>query len=640
MRVLTHLLAAATVAAAATAGGGEPAAVRDARNAQRSFEFMRRVRLPTTEARDDDARLRFGYRIGGCTVRIGRLCWFDDGDDSAPPPEPAATTAGRSALLDALARAAAADPANAWVVGQRVRYLLEARRSSEALAVAERCEGAPSSGTPSSGTLSSGPPDSAQGFASVWCLGLRGVVHHLANRPVEAAAAFDSADALRAPADRCAWNDVGVWLESGPARVYHRLACGSPERARWESRFWRLAEPLWMRPANDLRNEWNARRVMALVHGAGSNAYGMSWGDDLAELDQRYGWPTGWSHRPDAGGAFGGYAFTTGAGDGVVGHEPAPSYDFVPRGRALDAERTGAADVPEGTWNLRPSAADLTSPMRYAPAYALGGVAEPTYQLARFLRGDTALVAGAFDTARDSIWSEGRRAPALAAALLVLDDRGDVAGADRRDSVARSGALLARVPGAAAAAARDRWLLGLEILQRDTVHTPDGRRVLGRALRARDVWRPLPAESALSDLLLLRHSPGPTPTLEAALDSVAGSTTVPRGGAIGVYWEEYGVQSGGAPDSAAAPDTIVIAATRLARSLRDRLADAIGRGSVERPIALRFADPGGSGVGRAIGLTWPDVAPGDYRLEVTRVPGTPGRQSATSALVVHLVDPQ
>lgn len=599
--------------AAAQRDPAEPAAVREARSAQRTFEFTRRMRLPPPDARSDAPRYYYG---GVCPVRIGRMCWFDDGDNSAPPPEPAGIRAARDRLLEQLARAAAADSVNEWVAGQRVRYLLEARRPDSALAVTRAC--------------------SAVGASTVtlWCLGLRGTVLHATHQAAAAAAAFDSADALRTPAERCQWYDVSPWLESGEARAYRRLACGSPERARWESRFWRLAQPFWILDGNDLRNEWNARRVMGRVYAAGANAYGMSWGPDLAELDLRYGPPIGYSRRRD-GAALSMYAPDAGAD--VTGHEPGPSYDWLPRERTLLPERVGVADVPDGAWQLHRSV-DEAPQMRYAPGYAGGGVGAPTHQLARFRHGDTALVVGAYDAARDSLWSDGRTPPRISAALFVVDDSGRAAGVARRDSAGRAGTLVARVPavGAGDPSLGRRYLYGLEILQHDSVHTPDGRHVLGRALRARAPMPPLAADAELSDLLVLRRSPGPTPKFGEAVDSAAGSVAVRRGGAMGVYWEQYGA----APGGAVAPDTIVIAATRLTRSFRERVAGALHLGGTgpDRPIALRFADPGGAGPGRAIGLTWPDATAGDYRLEVTRIPGTPGRRPATSALVVHLTD--
>ena len=598
--------------------GEEPAPVRDARGAQRGFELTRRVRLPFEGAPSQRSPAAYYYGAG-CPVRIGRLCWWDNNDEGAPPPEPASVVNARTRLLSDLDRAAAADPASDWVAGQRVRYAVEARRMTDALAAATACRGTP-----------------------LWCLGLRGVVLHLDNRSVAAAATFDSADALRSPAERCAWYDVAPWLDTPDARAYHRLPCGSPERARWESRFWRLAQPLWMLPVNDLRTEWSARRVMAQVHGEGANPYGMRWGDDLAECELRYGWPTGWSAR-EASGAVTPYGFAGGADRSVVGHEPAPSYDFVPRGNTFAVTRTRVTDVAEDAWTLRPSPNDPT-PMRYAPAYAGGGIGTATHQVARFRRGDTALVVVAYDASRDSLWSEGSTPPSLAAGLIVVDDSGAIAAADRRDSVARTGVLVTRVPRPDAhtrtGQSETQLLLGFEILQRDTVHTADGRRVLGRALRARRPLQPLDGAARLSDLLLLRRSPGPTPTLEAALDSAAGSGTVRRGGTIGLYWEQYRAAEAERPtrDSAPAPDTIVIAATRLTRTFRERVAGALGRATVEQPIALRFPDPGGSAPGRAIGLTWPDVPVGEYRLDVTLVPGTPGRQPVTSARVVHIVE--
>ena len=491
--------------------------MRDARSAQRGFELTRRIRLPFEAAptRDTPAASYYG---NGCPVRIGRICWWDNNDEGVPPPEPASIVAARTRLLGELDRAAMADPANEWVAGQRVRYALEAQRTDDALAAATACRGTP-----------------------VWCLGLRGVVLHVANRTAGAAATFDSADALRTATERCAWYDLSPWLEGGAARAYRRLPCGSPERARWESRFWQLAQPLWLLPTNDLRTEWNARRVMARIHGEGANSFGMSWGDDLAECELRYGWPTRWSAH-EVSGASMPYSFAVGSDRSVIGHESSPSYDFVPRGDALAATRIRVPDVADDAWTLRPSPADPT-PMRYAPSYAGGGIGAPTHQLARFRHGDTAVVVAAYDATRDSLWSEGSTPPRLTAGLIVLDDSGGVAAADRRDSVARTGALVTRVPGAGAAGvtaqSEAHLLLGFEILQRDTVHTADGRRVLGRALRVRAPLRPLDGAAQLSDLLVLRRSPGPTPTLEAALDSAAGSLTVRRGAPGGLYWEQY-----------------------------------------------------------------------------------------------------
>ncbi|HEY0778588.1 MAG TPA: hypothetical protein VGD56_11540, partial [Gemmatirosa sp.] len=75
--------------------GDEPAAVRDARAAQRSFEFTRRLRLPLYDSRSPEG---WSYYGNGCPVRIGRLCWWDNDDDGAPPPEPSSISTARTRL--------------------------------------------------------------------------------------------------------------------------------------------------------------------------------------------------------------------------------------------------------------------------------------------------------------------------------------------------------------------------------------------------------------------------------------------------------------------------------------------------------------------------------------------------------------
>src|SRR6476469_8701455 len=102
---------------AATADAQRPApAVAAARRAQREFERERRDRLPVLP----------GGSGGPCEVQIGRLCYWDNNGDAPPPAEPPAVATARLALLDRLARAAAADSTDDWVAGQQVRYLAEA----------------------------------------------------------------------------------------------------------------------------------------------------------------------------------------------------------------------------------------------------------------------------------------------------------------------------------------------------------------------------------------------------------------------------------------------------------------------------------------------------------------------------------
>src|SRR5512143_3105602 len=87
-----------------------------ARRAQADFERTRLFLLPPG----------FAHSGERCDARIGRFCYWSDGADSHVPPEPAQIGVARRRLLEVLASTAQVLTGDAWVVGQRVRYLLEA----------------------------------------------------------------------------------------------------------------------------------------------------------------------------------------------------------------------------------------------------------------------------------------------------------------------------------------------------------------------------------------------------------------------------------------------------------------------------------------------------------------------------------
>src|SRR5688572_23944782 len=97
--------------------------VRAARRAQEQFEVLRRANLP----------FRPGAPRGPCDLQVGRLCyWHDDGYSAPEVPEPERIAHGRERLLTTLGDAGRSLRGDEWIVGQRVRYLLEARRHREA----------------------------------------------------------------------------------------------------------------------------------------------------------------------------------------------------------------------------------------------------------------------------------------------------------------------------------------------------------------------------------------------------------------------------------------------------------------------------------------------------------------------------
>jgi hypothetical protein len=564
--------ASAQPAVSATATTAAPQrrhpAVAAARSAQQAFERTRRLRLLTTAG-----------GTGDCEERIGRLCYWNNNDDARPPAERAEIARHRERLLDRLAEAAEADSTDDWTAGQRVRYLAEARRDEDAVTAAAACRG-----------------------TRWWCDALSGAALHLRGDHAAAAAAFERSLEAMAPEQRCRWTDVSSWLDGRADGEYRRLACGEA-RDGWERRFWPLARPLFVLPANDLRNELLTRRVMSIVHGQGANPYAMSWGNDLAEIELRYGWPTAWSARPSPMGSA--------EPPSIVGHEPTPSYDFLP----TDAARRRPDQAAAGDWQLDAPRARA----RYAPRYARNGFGTLPHQIARFRRGDSTLLVGAWNVEADTGWARGDSstvlpppaADSLSAALVLLDTAGAVHG-DVRAGLPRRGALAMMAP----ALPRLASLEVLGVAQR-------------RAARARYAVQPLAPDARLSDILLLTRGAGPAAEIDSVLPDARGSSTVRAGGVVGLYWECY------MPATPEAPLTVSVRATRLDTRLGDRVRGVLGLGAKVTPVAVRFTDIGrpDGRPGRSIALSWPSVPAGDYRLELSVAAGA---DTATVAQFVHV----
>ncbi len=253
-------------------GGSAPSArdsvraLRSARSAQIEFERIRFAHLPWTEERGG----------GECDERIGRFCiWYGDDDSEwVPPPEPEPVKQGRDVLLERLEAAAAVVPGDEWIAGQRVRYLMEAKRYAEGPAAAEGCR--------------------ADGW---WCQALRGLAHHSAEEHPLADSAYEASLAGMPGPQRREWTDIAVLLGPDGGGAYRRMA--PDERARTEQVFWWLADPFWMREGNPRRTEHLSRWVTERLQERARNPDGIVWGDDLREILLRFGSPIGWERiRP------------------------------------------------------------------------------------------------------------------------------------------------------------------------------------------------------------------------------------------------------------------------------------------------------------------------------------------------------
>lgn len=313
------------------------APTRELRDAQARFESVRRMHLSVL--RSPPAR---------CDARIGRFCyWYD----STPPPAAAEAPAVREAreafltLLDSAGRGLPADP---WIAGQRVRYLLDAKRPGEAASL----------------------PCAAERW---WCSALRGLALHVLQRHPAADSAFTAALDAMPPTQRCGWTDITALLEDRLARELRSAPCG--EREVLADRAWRLAQPLWLTGGNDARSEHLARRTMDVLLNGTANPHGSGWAADTRELLLRYGWSETFTRSPSE--PLAAYSWS------VLGHDREPNWNVMTRVASLRRPW-----VPPDAWDLRSPLARS----RYAPRH-LTALLELPHQLARVPAGDSLLLA-------------------------------------------------------------------------------------------------------------------------------------------------------------------------------------------------------------------------------------------------------
>ncbi|MGE3618115.1 MAG: hypothetical protein AB7L66_19750 [Gemmatimonadales bacterium] len=551
---------------------------RAARRAQENFERDRRLRLPAS----------YGSS-GRCDERIGRFCyWYDDGDTTLPADPPSVKDARRD-LIAVLGGAAARQPEHDWLTGQHVRYLVEQDLLDAGVTTARGCRATP-----------------------WWCAALEGYATHAAGRYAAADSAFDRALALAPEPIRCAWLDWSVVLDERLAGRVEEGSCA--ERvALADTVFW-LGQPLLSRPGNDLRTEYLSRRVVALLRSTARTAYGTPWGDDMEELLLRYGWSTRYSVAGNTARAL--------EGPSVIGHQRSPAFQFLPVTRA----DTG---LEAWEWTFKPE----RPRSRYAPPYADEFLATTHYQVARFPRGDTTLVAAALGA---TLADPGFRGRPLDQALAVSTGSARTV-ITRRDSTRTPGAFLLAVPPSAARSGQPAAAAGggtppsaaepgaplLVSLETN----PHGIR---RFLRARTLVAPIDRTTplVLSDPLLFQAADELPRSLDEAVPRMLATDRVSRKAPVGVYWET----AGPAGDSV----SVSIALVPFQRGLLGRIGQGLSLVGRRAPLTLEW-QAGAAGeriTGRALELDLRRLKNGRYRL-VIELTGPAG--SATSERTIELV---
>jgi hypothetical protein len=432
------------------------------------FEQVRRFNLP----------LRFTGAGNVCDARIGRFCQWNDEDPSTPK-EPGPIRETRDILLVALDSAAGRSPADDWIAGQRIRYLVEAGRDTAALKAAQQCAG--------------------NGW---WCDALRGLALHEIGDDAASDSAFRSALRGMPDSERCRWTDLSILLDDAQRKRYGKVGCG--KRDALAARLWWLADPFLAIPGNDRQTEHYARQTMSMILDGTRAGYGIRWGDDLRQLLVRYGWSRFWTRSPGPG---------SDPYEGPIsGHEAAPNYHFFPESLKIDS----VTDIGESTWNLHNQySAERYSP-RITPAFA-----DLVPQIAFFRRGDSVQVVAVYDVSSDTAFVGSDVHSAL---VLVRDER---------DQPLISQSTFARGWHSLTVDTAPR-VLGLE------AWNPEKKK--GARLRRGALLTPRnPNSVAVSDILLFDAVAPEASGLPSILPHALGSLTVEGSRKLGLYWEMYGL---------------------------------------------------------------------------------------------------
>ncbi len=319
-----------------------------AKAAQAYFERYRLAHLQSA---------RGGSQPGKCDEIVGKFCYWYDEHESSMPREPGTITVARDTLIRRLDSLATIAPDDQWIVAQRVRYLVEAGRSANALVAANQCQ-----------------------VGGWWCDILVGFAQHALGQYVAAGRTYSAALEKMLPRDRCAWRDLTMLIDDDTRQDYKHLPCGDPKRTAYEDRVWFLARQLYSNPGNDSRTEWYARMTMGYMLQDAVSTHQFGFDDDERELMMRFGWPVGW--------ALGGRDPRTRL-PSIVSAEMVPAYRMIPPGYVLN--NPPLSDSTNWAVQLAPVYG------RYSPPYA-HNLRMLEHQKAMFHRGDSALVVLAYDT--------------------------------------------------------------------------------------------------------------------------------------------------------------------------------------------------------------------------------------------------
>ena len=428
-------------------------------------------------------------------MTVGRFCeWRPNLKDYTIPDEGRDIIRARRELLRDLEQASALVPGDDWIMGQRIRYMIEAHDSST-VAVARACRA-----------------------TKWWCDALLGLALHVRGDFLSADSAYATALDEMPAALRCHWMNLSPLLDDDLRGTYHKMTCAQREAA--DQRIWWVSDPLYMMPGNERRTEHYSRVLHTMLQQTSVNTYGLSWGGDLAELILRFGWAEKWTQEPSP-------SMYPDAKASIVGHEREPGYHFFLTQRPPDS----LAQIVDSVFDIF----QFPPIEQYSPAYTRGFVRLDA-QVARFRRGDSTRVVAAYDVTTDTIFGQHK----FAAAVIAMGDESTTPSMTLLDSSPTKNVITVTTPW------REQ-LIGVELLAKDST----------AAARWRSGFAEIPLDSgkiSVSDLLLVDGAPSLPTNLDEAIARAHGGTKFRRNVQVGLFWELYG----STPADSALPVTLTI----------------------------------------------------------------------------------
>jgi len=527
------------------------------RAAQEGFETFRRRNAPVFTVRSGPDR---------CDERVGRFCYWYEEDSPDPPNESDRIKEHRDRLIEQIDSIGRLYPNDRWVSGQRVRYMTEAGRLSDAVRAAQAC------------TARDG-----------WCSALQGFAFHVAGRFEEADSAYEAALRFMSDTERCAWRDLKLLLDDNQLRRYREQDCA--RRLPLEQRIWWLSRPMLSGRGNDARTEYYSRLMMAHFVEDAPSAYSTGFDFDERELTLRYGWPIAWTRSPGA-------SLSMGGEPNLVGHERTPAHPFLPARGVLDnpASSDSAGWRSKGIPPVR---------ARYAPVYARR-LLPLEHQSALFRRADSALVLVAWSVAKDEQLADAVDSGELTAAMVLTRGEEKDAVFVRSEKPQRTGHLMAR-------SAWGSMLLSVEVAAAK-------RQTLARArygVRRSDTPQ---SRIQVSDIVLFEPYDGMPVSAEDVLPHMRTSERITAGSRVGIFWEAYNTD----PTGEGIEVNITVAPENSSGGWLTRGLRALRRVREAQPVSVGLRDVSARGspvTARAVEVDLSTLTPGRYLLELELAAG-------------------